>query len=140
MNRLASFVVIAGLLMGCGAAAPAQHLRFADAATQGGRLDWTRPIVLEFQPGDRLPVRVAFSDQIFELTPDVPQLELVAKRHGFVRIDGHRITGSLSGEDFDASPLAPGQFRFGLALTKSGSWLELAVVTPRHAEPPEQTP
>ncbi|HYQ14829.1 MAG TPA: hypothetical protein VEQ58_03700 [Polyangiaceae bacterium] len=120
-----------GLSTACGAAAPAQHLRFADAATGAGRIDWTKPVVLEFEAGDRLPVHIAFTDQLFELTPAKPDVVFVAKRHGFVRIDGAHITSSLTGADFDQKPSAPGQFRFGIALTKDGNWIEMAVTTPR---------
>ena len=128
--------LILSLLLGaCATAAPAQHLRFADAAGTGASIDWTRPIVLEFQAGDRLPVRISLADQLFELSPAAPQLQLVAKRRGFVRIEPGRVSASLSGDDFDLDPLSPGTFRFGLAVTRQGSWLELAMTTPRHAEP-----
>ncbi len=136
MSRSSSCSLLLCLLLGaCASAAPAQHVRFADAASAGARLDWTRPIVLEFQAGDRLPVHIAIADQLFELTPDAPQLHLVAKRHGFVRIDPGRVSASLTGDDFDLKPLAPGTFRFGLAVTRQGTWLELAMTTPRHATP-----
>ena len=124
------------LLTGCGAAPPPQHMRLADNGQGGaaGGIDFNRPIELEFQPGDRLPIRLEFSDQLFELAPAAPPLEFVAKRHGFVRIDGPRITTSLTGADFEAKPRTPGSFRFGLALTRQGSWVELVVKTPRHRE------
>jgi hypothetical protein len=121
------------LLVGCAGAAPAQHLRFADVAAHGAPVDWRRPIVLEFQPGDRLPVRFAFSDQVFELEPAAPPLALVAKRHCFVRIEAGRITSSLSGADFDEKPQAPGSFHVGLAITREGTWIDAAVATPRRA-------
>ncbi|HKY41008.1 MAG TPA: hypothetical protein VJN18_33970 [Polyangiaceae bacterium] len=141
MNQYWIPIAISWLALACGrAAAPAQHLRFAEVGKSGAGVDWTRPVVLEFQPGDRLPVRVAFSDQVFELSPAASAIELVAKRRGFLRIEQGRITGSLTGDDFDATPLAPGQFRFGIAVTKNGSWVDLAVTTPRHAEPMEQKP
>jgi hypothetical protein len=140
MLRFTRIAATTWLTWGCAAAPPAQHLRFADAAAHGSSIDWARPVVLEFQPGDRLPVRLAFSDQLFELSPAVPALELVAKRRGFLRIEPGGIRGSLSGDDFDVSPLAPGQFRFGLSVTKDGSWLELGLVTPRHAEVRGQKP
>ena len=133
MNKLGGTLVVAALSVGCGAAPPAQHLRFAEASTTAGRIDWTKPVVLEFQAGDRLPVHVAFSDQSFELTPAAPPIAFVAKRHCFVRIDGARITTSLTGDDFDQRPAAPGHFRFGIALTRDGSWVDLAVTTPRRA-------
>lgn len=126
--------ILGSMLGGCGAAPAAQHLRFADVGKGGGGIDWSRPIVLEFQPGDQLPIRLEFSDQLFELSPAPPPLAFVAKRHGFVRIEGTRITSSLTGADFDAKPSAPGSFRFGLAITRQASWVELVVKTPRHPE------
>lgn len=134
----AKVTVVFGLLLlsGCGAARPAQHLRFADIGNGGvaGGIDFNRPIELEFQPGDRLPIRLEFSDQLFELSPTAPPLAFVAKRHGFVRIDGARITSSLTGDDFEAKPRVPGSFRFGLAVTRQGSWVELVVRTPHHPQ------
>lgn len=135
MSQLSCSLVLCLLLGACASAAPAQHLRFADAARTGASIDWNRPIVLEFEAGDRLPVRIAFADQLFELSPGAPQLQLVAKRHGFVRIEPGRVSASLTGDDFELGPLAPGTFRFGLSITRQGSWLELAMTTPRHAEP-----
>jgi hypothetical protein len=123
------------LLAGCAPARPAQHVRFADVAGSGFRVDWTRPLVLEFQPGDRLPVHLALSDQLFDLSPAAPPLELVAKRRGFVRIEPGQVSASLTGDDFDTKPLAPGTFNFGISVTRQGTWLALAVTTPRHAEP-----
>jgi hypothetical protein len=134
MARCLRWLTFALVMGGCGAGPAPQHLRLADAHTQGSRIDWTRPLVLEINPGDRLPVRIAFSDQLFELNPAAPKLELVAKRRGFIRIDAGRITSSLNGDDFEKSPLAPGQFRFGLAITRQGSSIEVAVTTPRRAE------
>jgi hypothetical protein len=135
MNPVLKLLSVSLLIGGCAGSAPAQRLRFADAASHGARIDWSKPIVLEIEPGDRLPVRIGFSDQLFELTPSAPPIELVAKRRGFIRVELGRISSSLTGADFESTPLAPGQFRFGLAITRQGSWLELALTTPRHAEP-----
>jgi hypothetical protein len=132
-------LIAAALSPACSATSPAQRLRYADAIETAPRLDWSRPVELEFEPGDRLPISVAFSDQAFELRPAAPALELVATRHCVVRIEDGHITESLNG-DFAARPLAPGSFRFGLAITRQGKRLELAVTTPRHAEPAPAAP
>jgi hypothetical protein len=134
-----SAFVAAALSLACGSAAPAQRLRYGDAPEAAARLDWSRPIELTFQPGDRLPIQLTFSDQAFQLVPAAPALELVATRHCIVRIEDGRITKSLSG-DFSERPLAPGAFRFGLAITRQGKHLELAVTTPRHPEPTSAKP
>jgi hypothetical protein len=135
----ASVFMAAALSLACGAASPAQRLRYADAPEAAARLDWSQPIEIEFQPGDRLPIQVAFSDQAFQLVPAAPALELVATRHAIVRIEGGKITKSLSG-DFSERPLAPGTFRFGLAFTRQGKHLELAITTPRQPEPATPAP
>jgi hypothetical protein len=135
MKPIRSSLTLALLFTGCAAAPPAQHILFADAARSGSSIDWTRPIVLEFHAGDRLPVHVSLSDQLFDLSPAAPQLELVAKRRGFVRIEPGRVSSSLSGDDFETKPLGPGTFSFGLSITRQGTWLALAMTTPRHTEP-----
>lgn len=141
MSKAACSMTLSLLLVSCVAAPPAQHVRFADVVDRGFRVDWTRPIVLEFQPGDRLPVHLALSDRLFDLSPGAPQLELVAKRRGFVRIEPGRVSTSLTGDDFHTEPLAPGSFNFGISITRQGTWLALAVTTPRHAAPaPEAKP
>jgi hypothetical protein len=124
----------------CAGAAPVgSQLRFADAARAGANVDWSKPVVLEFQPGDRLPVALSFSDQAFALVPAAPKLELVAQRRCFVRIDSTGITTSLTGKDFDVKPSAPGKFRFGLAITRAGSQLQVVLTTPRR-EPVANAP
>lgn len=128
------WLIGATLSLGCGGSAPAQRIRFADANATARTLDWSQPIELEFQPGDRLPIQISFSDQAFELVPAAPPLELVATRHCIVRIEDGHITKSLTG-DFEARPVSPGTFRFGIAITPQGKHLELAVATPRQAEP-----
>jgi hypothetical protein len=135
MFKSSGSIALTLLLVGCAAARPAQHVRFSDAASTGSRIDWTRPLVLELQPGDRLPVHLSLSDQLFDLSPAAPQIELVAKRRGFIRIEPGRVSGSLTGDDFDTKPLAPGTFSVGISITRQGTWLALAMTTPRHPEP-----
>src|SRR5690349_9935379 len=86
---LVSFVLV---LTACGAAnAPAARAyRFADlvARPESGAHVFEAPAILEFEPGDRLPLRLEFSDVHFALDPAAPPLALVAREHCFVRIDG----------------------------------------------------
>jgi hypothetical protein len=133
MFRITAAVAILALTSACSPALPAQRIRFADAI--GAQLDWSRPLELEFMPGDRLPIHLAFSDQAFDLVPAAPALELVAKRRCVVRIEQGGISKSLTGDDFDARPLAPGQFRVGFTMTRAGKWLEVAIRSPRQREP-----
>jgi hypothetical protein len=99
--------------VGCGHEAAAMHVRFADF--DKGALkeyDGSRPLIIEFQPGERVPVNLEFSGEGFELDPQHPPLEIVAKQHCFLRVssDGFRV--SPDGEHFD-KPRQPGKFRVG---------------------------
>ena len=119
--------------VGCAGRQAAPVVRYADVghrAPQGLSL----PVVLQFEPGDRIPVELEFESQAFVLVPAHPALELVAKRRSFVRVDEDGLHGSLDG-DFDAKPEAPGSFRAGLEVTPEHSRVHIRVVTPRHREP-----
>jgi hypothetical protein len=81
----------------------------------GGLTRWTgkAPLIVEFQAGDHLPIHMELSSEDFVLEPSTPPLELVARRHCFVRFDGHDIRTSSDGQSFD-EPKQPGSFRIGL--------------------------
>src|SRR5262245_4368600 len=104
------------LLTACGAhteAAPTY--RYADWVRnpEAARAIRERPAILEFQPGARLPVELAFSDALFGLEPSPPNLALVAREHCFVRIDRNGLRASRDGRDFDREPKQPGSFFVG---------------------------
>jgi hypothetical protein len=81
----------------------------------GGLTRWTgkAPLIVEFQAGDHLPIHMELSSEDFALEPSTPALELVARRHCFVRFDDHGIRTSSDGQSFD-EPKQPGSFRIGL--------------------------
>jgi hypothetical protein len=123
----------AGFTAGCAHEPTAMRVRFADlehGAVKG--YDGARPLIVEFQPGERLPVNLDVSGEGFELEPRHPPLEIVAKEHCFVRLgsDGFRL--SRDGEHFD-KPRQPGTFRVGLR-SRPGepTTLDVIVVGPRH--------
>jgi len=59
--------------------------------------------------------------------------DLVAQRRCFILIGGDRLKTSLTGDDFDEKPKAPGHFRVELALTRERRRLLVEVATPEHA-------
>jgi hypothetical protein len=131
---LALWVALAGLTaLGCAHSVTPRHVRYADinsGALQG--YTGAEPLIIEFQPGDRLPVNFEFTGEDFELQPQHPSLELVAKRHGFVRISAKGIRTSPDPDHFDAKPSQPGSFRlgFGAAQGKPAK-LDVVIAAPR---------
>jgi hypothetical protein len=125
------------LLAACGAhAASARTYRFAELVKdpETGRHIFEQPAILEFQPGDRLPVQLVFSDEHFALDPDPPNLTLVAKAHCFVRIEQGGIRVSRDPRNFDEKPATPGTFFVGFTHDKrSGPTFSVQVRTPRRA-------
>ncbi len=122
--------------LGCAAhSPPAERVRYATLqhAPQRGRL--RLPVILEFQPGDRLAVALSFNGQMFRLEPSEPPLELVATRHCYVRIDQDGFRTSFDGRDFDAKPEAPGRFFAGFSNTRDGTRFVVTVTSPRRREP-----
>ena len=85
-----------------------------------------------FQPGDRLPVNFEFTGEDFEMQPQHPPLELVAKRHGFVRIGANGIRTSPDADHFDSKPSQPGSFRVGFgAVQGKPAKLDVVITAPR---------
>jgi hypothetical protein len=119
--------------LGCAHAVAPKRVRYADinnGALQG--YTGAEPLIIEFQPGDRLPVNFEFTGEDFELQPQHPPLELVAKRHGFVRIGTNGIRTSPDPDHFDSKPSQPGSFRvgFGAAPGKPAK-LDVVIAAPR---------
>jgi hypothetical protein len=108
-------------------------VRYADIGAGALRAFTGRePLVVEFQRGDRLPVNLSFKGDDFELQPTSPPLELVAKRHCFVRFDGDGIHTSLDGQHFDGKPRVPGSFHIGFNAQRGrATRLDVAIVAPQ---------
>jgi hypothetical protein len=130
---MCSLLVTAWATTGCAHEAPALRVRFADVGRGAMKgYDGSRPLVIEFQPGDRLPVNLQVSGEGFELDPQGPPLALLAKEHCFLRVgsDGFRV--SRDGEHFD-KPRTPGTFRVGLwSRPGEQARLDVIIVGPRH--------
>ena len=135
-TTLASFALALAVTLaaGCGAHGPApRSYLYADLVRtpESGRHIFEQPIVLEFAPGDRLPVELGFADALFALEPTSPALALVAKERCFVRIDERGIRTSRDRKSFDQKPAAPGSFFLGFAHSDTGPALKVRVQTPK---------
>jgi hypothetical protein len=129
--------LLLGLLLaaasGCAASPPPFQARYADVG-RGALAQYRgdRPLVIEFQAGDRLPVDLRIESEDFELVPAQPALAFVAKRRVFVRFGSDGVHASSDGVHFDRKAREPGRFRLGFAATKTQPpQLEVEVVTPK---------
>lgn len=133
-HRLALLCLVATAAVACGApAAPPLRVRYAELDHSPALADG-RSVIIELDPGDRIPVVLTFKDDAFELEPSDPKLELVARRRCFIQIGPDRLKTSLTGNDFDRAPRAPGRFHVGLELTRERRRLVVEVTTPKHPD------
>jgi hypothetical protein len=113
---IALFVSAGLMALGCAHAAAPMRVRYGDidkGAMKG--LTAGQPLIIEFQPGDRIPVNFELTGDGFELEPQHPQLELVVKEHYFLRVGDGGLRMSPDPDHFD-KPKHPGSFRVGFWL------------------------
>jgi hypothetical protein len=129
------FVIAGGCgasLLGCAGTPEPLRVRYADLANGAARdYKGDRPLVVEFEPGDRIPVDFRFSGQYFGIEP-TPAVDVVTTGHCFVRFGGDGIKVSADGRNFDERPQQPGSFRIGLHSERDKpTKLEVFIATPR---------
>ncbi len=129
-----SFVMLSALalsaaLAGCAASPPARHVKLADLGSLGA-ISPDQPLVVEIEAGDVIPLVFSLTGPLIESPKDAPPIPLRATRRFFLRIDKSGLKSSLDGEDFDKKPVVPGQFQFGLGITKEGAKANLSIRTP----------
>lgn len=119
-------------LAGCASGPEPLRVRYADLDAGALRgFTGEAPLVVEFQPGDRLPVALSFTAPNFALDPAAPALTLVARTHCFVRFDSSGIAASDDGVHFDR-PRVPGSFRIAFATQRGKpTHLDVVIVAPR---------
>jgi len=132
-GRALACVALFTLASACAATPAPYRIRYADVASGAiAGYDGKRALVLELSPGERVPVNLQFDGEDFELAPAHPNLELVAKRHCFVRFWSDGVRTSLDGEHFDEKPRVPGRFRVGLGAERGqAARLDVVIVAPR---------
>ena len=125
--------------IGCAHAPAPMHVRYADIG-KGGMKGFTgaQPLIIEFQPGERVPVNLDISGDDFVLDPPHPQLELVVKQHYFVRIDRDGFRTSPAGAGISsaqqvASSRAPSRSRRSLSPGRSSTARSAAAIAAESA-------
>lgn len=125
--------LLAAAVSGCAASPPPFHVRYAEIE-RGALANYrgAEPLLVEFQPGDRVPVDLRVETEDFEFVPAQAPLEFVAKRRVFVRFGKDGIRASSDGVNFDKKPREPGRFSIGFGANKTApTKLEVRVVTPK---------
>ncbi len=94
-----------------------------------------RPVVIELDEGDTVPIDLSFTGDLVELTPPEPALAFKARRRFFLRMSADGLAVSLDGVHFGVRPKEPGSFRLGVSATSQGTRVHVDIKTPVHAPP-----
>jgi len=130
-SRLLSLccAALAGALSACAPMPEPQFVRAADLG-KAGPLTLDRPIVVEFQEGDTIPLDFTLDGPFVKSDKDAPPVQLRVARHFFLRIDKDGLKASADGKSFDWKPARPGQFQAGVGVTKEGVRAHISIRTP----------
>jgi hypothetical protein len=124
------FLGLAAALSGCARPPEPQYVRSADLGKMGGALSLDRPIIVEFQEGDIIPLQFTLSGPFVQSPEGAPPIPLRVARRFFLRIDKDGLRSSVNGKDFDQRSAQPGQFQAGVGVTKEGVKAHISIRTP----------
>ena len=92
-------------------------------------------LVIEFQPGDEIPLDVTVEGPLVKSPTPVEPIRLKVERRFFLRLDGDGVATSLDGVTF-GDHAEKGAFSFGIGATKeTGVKATIAIRTPTPREP-----
>lgn len=129
-TSLVPLLALAGALSGCASAPPpARHVRSADLASLG-QVSLDQPLIVEFQPGDIIPLHFTLDGPFVRSPEGAPPIPLRVVRHFYLRIDKDGLKSSADGENFDGKSVTPGQFQVGIGVTKAGAEARISIRTP----------
>jgi hypothetical protein len=129
-------VALIAVLAGC-ATGPAPRVLRASELQGAAELAPGQPLIIEFQPGDSLPLEVALRGPLLQSAEGAQPIRLVAKQRFFLRLDGDGIATSLDGKDFSADSLSKGSMQFGIGASRergAHASLTLAAPSPQRAD------
>lgn len=147
LNYYVSSIFLAGAAAlasaGCGGAAlgagSASRVRFSSVArlspAQRSARFGAQSLIIEFDPGDRVPLDWSIESKLAEQQPTPAHLELVVRRRFFLLVRrGKPPRLSLDGKHFGARD--PGWVKFGMSADSSGARFAVSV----GVWPPASTP
>ena len=129
MRRELMFIATAFAITACAPTPEPRYVRLSEL-THGGPLDLNRPLVIEVDPGDTVPLDFSLQGPLFESPKDAPPITLRAKRHFYLRIGRDGLRSSFDRNDFSGRPVKPGSFQIGFGVTKTGPLATVHIRTP----------
>lgn len=95
----------------------------------------TRPVIIEVDPGDAIPLTVSVDGDLIATPPGQAPVTITARRRFFVRATKDGLALSLDGVHWDPKRLARGAIAFGFGVTAaSGARANLTITTPTLAQ------
>ncbi len=126
---------LSSLAVACAPAREPRYARLRDLGVEMKAWDPSRPLVIEVDEGDTIPLHFSLEGPLFATLPDAPPLTLRAKRHFYLRVSRDGLQSSFDKNDFGARPVRPGSFQIGIGATKDGPLATVAIRTPTPPEP-----
>jgi hypothetical protein len=121
--------------LGCAARPAPLVVRAGAIGDQPAKLAPGQSLVIEFQPGDEIPLDVSVDGPLVRSPKPAEPVRLKVVRRFFLRVDEDGIATSLDGVTF-GDHIEKGAFRFGVGATKEkGVTATIAIRTPTPREP-----
>jgi len=133
MLRATLCIVSSALLLSACAASPAPRTVRAAEIGKLGPLAPGQPLVIQFEPGDTIPLHVAVEGALLRTDPDAAPVRVHVLRRFFLRIDGDGMRTSLDGRSFDEDPATRGAFSVGFGASPRGTEGRITIRTPTPA-------
>lgn len=135
LQTLRSVVLGAALLAlsGCASGPPPRIVKASELGS-AGPIEPGQALIVEFVPGDRIPLSVTVGGPLVHSPEDLAPIELEVVRRFFLRVDEDGLATSLDGKTF-GDHVEKGSFQFGVGVTKAGASATIGIRTPTPREP-----
>jgi hypothetical protein len=137
MSHAVSRSLLLGALLtasvGC-ASGPAPRVIRASELGSAPPLEPGQAVIVEFLPGDRIPLSVTVGGPLVHTPEDLAPIQLEVVRRFFLRLDEDGLATSLDGKTF-GDHVEKGSFQFGVGVTKAGANATIGIRTPTPREP-----
>ncbi|MFO0555948.1 MAG: hypothetical protein U0271_46650 [Polyangiaceae bacterium] len=129
LYRCLSIVVFASAVIGCSNTPEPRVVRASDLEKMPPLAEG-QPLIVQFEAGDEFPLEFTLDGPLVGTAAGSAAIPLTVKQSFFLRIDRRGLRVSKDGKDFDAKPLEPGAFQFGIHADHSGVKAHIGLKTP----------